>query len=104
MAITYVIQEGDTLSGIAQQVCGDASLYDALAALNNISNPDLIYAGNTLIVDCSAMLAWATGSGSVAQVMLPALPTSPDPTVLPTPSEPAPMLPDQQDIPPLPLA
>lgn len=45
--ITYVIQSGDTLSGIAQRY---GTTVSALAKLNNISDPDRIYAGNTLKV------------------------------------------------------
>lgn len=45
--ITYVIQPGDTLSGIAQRYGTTTS---ALSSLNGISNPDRIYAGNTIKV------------------------------------------------------
>lgn len=42
---THVIQPGENLSGIAAKY---GTTWQALAALNNISNPDLIFAGNTL--------------------------------------------------------
>lgn len=45
--ITYVIQSGDTLSGIAQRF---GTTVSALADLNGISDPDKIYAGNTIRV------------------------------------------------------
>lgn len=45
--VTYVIQPGDTLSEIAVRF---GTTYQALAALNNISTPNLIYAGQTLKV------------------------------------------------------
>ena len=45
--ITYVIQPGDTLSEIAQRYVTTVS---ALASLNGISDPNKIYAGNTLKV------------------------------------------------------
>lgn len=45
--ITYVIQPGDTLSGIAQKY---GTTTQILAELNGISNPDLIYSGTTLRV------------------------------------------------------
>lgn len=45
--ITYVIQPGDTLSGIALRY---GTTVAALTALNGISDPDKIYAGNTLKV------------------------------------------------------
>lgn len=43
--ITYVIQPGDTLSEIAQRFGTTVSI---LQTFNNIHNPNLIYAGNTL--------------------------------------------------------
>jgi hypothetical protein len=58
----YLIQDGDTLFTIAQQQCGDGALYQALAAMNNIENPDLIYAGDNLVIDCDALLTWTPGS------------------------------------------
>lgn len=45
--ITYVIQPGDTLSGIAQKY---NTTVNALAKLNDISDPDKIYAGRTIRV------------------------------------------------------
>ena len=45
MATTYKIKKGDTLSGIAKQF---GTTVEELAKSNNISNPNLIYAGNTL--------------------------------------------------------
>ncbi|MPZ22036.1 MAG: LysM peptidoglycan-binding domain-containing protein [Dehalococcoidia bacterium] len=43
----YVVQEGDTLSGIATQF--DLTV-DALAAANGIDNPELIQIGQTLTI------------------------------------------------------
>lgn len=48
LAFGYTIQSGDTLSSIARQF--DTTV-EQLAVDNNISNPDLIYAGNELLVD-----------------------------------------------------
>ena len=45
--ITYVIQPGDTLSEIAQRY---GTTVTALTQLNKLSDPDKIYAGNTLKV------------------------------------------------------
>jgi rare lipoprotein A len=42
---TYVIQQGDTLSGIALQL---GTSVEYLAASNGIADPDVIYAGQTL--------------------------------------------------------
>lgn len=43
--ITYVVQPEDTLSEIAERY---GTTYQTLAALNVISNPDMIYAGQTI--------------------------------------------------------
>ena len=45
--ITYTVQSGDTLSGIASRFGTD---YQTLATINNIENPDLIYAGQVIIL------------------------------------------------------
>jgi rare lipoprotein A len=42
---TYVVQSGDTLSGIAFQL---GTTVEDLMATNGITNPDLVYAGQTL--------------------------------------------------------
>jgi rare lipoprotein A len=42
---TYVVQSGDTLSGIAAQL---GTTVEDLAAANGIADPDLLYAGQTL--------------------------------------------------------
>ena len=44
---TYVVKSGDTLSGIASRYGTD---YQTLANMNGIANPNVIYAGTTLIV------------------------------------------------------
>ncbi len=61
----YLIQSGDTLSSIAQQQCGDANLAPALAAMNRIEDPNLIYSGVNLIIDCDALRAWKPGDKPV---------------------------------------
>ena len=45
---TYTVRAGDTLSGIAARY---GATYQALAAKNGISNPDLIYPGQVLKID-----------------------------------------------------
>ena len=55
--ITYVIQPGDTLSGIAQRF---GTTVSTLTQLNGLSNPDRIYAGNTLRVPDNG----STGTGA----------------------------------------
>ncbi len=54
-ANTYTVQSGDTLSSIASKF---GTSYQALASLNGISNPNLIYVGQVLRVNGSA----STGS------------------------------------------
>lgn len=51
MATTYKIKKGDTLSGIASRY---GTTVSALAKANNIKNPNLIYAGNTLTIPGSS--------------------------------------------------
>lgn len=46
-ASTYVVQEGDTLSGIAARFGASP---EALASANHLNNPDLVVAGQTLEV------------------------------------------------------
>lgn len=45
--VYYTVQSGDTLSGIASQY---GTTYQAIAALNGLDNPNLIYPGQTLRV------------------------------------------------------
>ena len=45
---TYVVRYGDTLSGIALRF---GTTVSQLAAANGITNPDLIYAGETLTIN-----------------------------------------------------
>ena len=48
---TYTVQSGDTLSGIASKF---GTSYQALASLNGLSNPNLIYVGQVLRINGSA--------------------------------------------------
>ena len=48
---TYTVKSGDTLSSIAAKF---NTSYQALASLNGISNPNLIFAGQTLRVNGAA--------------------------------------------------
>ncbi|MDI9217765.1 LysM peptidoglycan-binding domain-containing protein, partial [Clostridium tertium] len=45
--ITYIVKDGDTLSGIAQMYGTTA---ERLAQINNISDPNLIYPGETIVI------------------------------------------------------
>jgi LysM repeat protein len=53
---TYTVKPGDTLSGIA---AANHTTAQALAAINNISNPNLIYAGQVIKLSGSAAAAAA---------------------------------------------
>jgi hypothetical protein len=48
MATTHTVVKGDTLWEIAKKYLGDGTKYKQLAAINNISNPDLIYVGQVI--------------------------------------------------------
>lgn len=47
---TYIVQAGDTLSGIAARY---GTTYQHLAAINGISNPDIIHVGQEIHIDGS---------------------------------------------------
>jgi LysM repeat protein len=51
---TYVVKRGDTLRGIAQTFCGDASFDDVIAEYNDIPDPTAISVGAELLIppDC----------------------------------------------------
>ncbi len=70
---TYTVQRGDTLSRIAVRYNTTVA---QLAALNNISNPNLIYGGQVLKVPCSS---------SDPQPPQPPQPPPPSPNPTPTP-------------------
>ncbi|MGL5085898.1 MAG: LysM peptidoglycan-binding domain-containing protein, partial [Clostridium sp.] len=46
-SVTYTVQPGDTLSGIAYDY---GTTWQHLAQLNNLSDPNLIFPGQVLIV------------------------------------------------------
>lgn len=56
------VERGDTLSQIAVDYAGGYSNYKKLAAINNISNPNLIYVGQKIYLTSSG----SSGSGSSA--------------------------------------
>ena len=45
--VTYIVKSGDTLSAIAKKY---GTTVDAIASLNGISNPNLIYVGQYLVI------------------------------------------------------
>lgn len=46
--MTHTVINGDTLSKISEMYYGDWSMVDAIAALNNITDKDVIYPGMVL--------------------------------------------------------
>ena len=46
----YVVNQGDTLWGIAKKVTGEGSNYKVIVEKNNIKNPDLIKVGQRLVI------------------------------------------------------
>lgn len=79
MATTYKIKKGDTLSGIASRY---GTTVSALAQANNIKNPNLIYAGNTLTIpgSSSASTTKKTTTASKATATAPKAPAAPKAT------------------------
>mgnify|MGYP000926201413 CR=1 FL=1 len=56
---TYIVQSGDTLSGIAARY---GTTYQSLAAINNIADPNRIYPGQEIVIDGAATEAPAAGA------------------------------------------
>src|SRR5215831_15408063 len=50
----YTVASGDTLSRISARFCGTASDYLSLAGASGITNPNLIYPGQTIKLKCHA--------------------------------------------------
>lgn len=64
---TYVtVEKRDTLSQIALTYLGSASKYKQLAAINNISNPNLIYVGQKIMLTSSGSSSSSNSSSSNA--------------------------------------
>lgn len=62
---TYVtVEKGDTLSEIAEDYAGGASNYKKLAAINDISNPNLIYVGQVIYLTEEAKAGSSSSSSS----------------------------------------
>ena len=50
ISATYTVQSGDTLHSIANQFYGDPSLWNIIAAANNLADPDSIVVGTELTI------------------------------------------------------
>lgn len=59
---TYTVTPGDTLSDIAYRFCASASAFPALAAASGLRDPDLIYPGQRITLNCAAAPAVAVAS------------------------------------------
>ena len=77
---TYTVKKGDTLSAIAKQY---GTTYQEIAKANGISNPNLIYAGQTLNIGNDATADAATGT---KETTTPATSTTQAPTQATTPA------------------
>lgn len=64
--INYTIKANDTLSSIAQEYFGSSDYVNRIATDNNISNVNLIYVGETLVLntDASATVAQTTATAA----------------------------------------
>lgn len=66
---TLVVEAGDTLSEIAQDYFGGVSKTDQLAAINNITNKNLIYVGQTIsLVSSSSSSSSGSTNSSTATI------------------------------------
>lgn len=59
----YTVVSGDTLSAISARFCGTAADYSSLATASGISNPDMIYVGQHVKLDCHAAADPSPSSG-----------------------------------------
>src|SRR2546421_964213 len=63
----YTVQQGDTLSGIAQQAYGDGNQYQVIANANHISDPNVIYSGQVLFIPVLSSASPTPGSNYTVQ-------------------------------------
>ncbi len=63
----YTVQSGDTLAKISQKYVGDYSLVNSIASANGIANPNMIYAGNQIIIPSKGQSVAKTTQASTAQ-------------------------------------
>ena len=65
---TYVVKPGDTLSGIARRVFGDARRWREILAGNpQVTNANLIFPGDSLLVPALVPVAAGAGESAVAE-------------------------------------
>jgi resuscitation-promoting factor RpfC len=51
---TYIVRSGDSLSRISARFCGTAADFPSLAAASGIANPNLIFPGQAVTLNCHA--------------------------------------------------
>jgi resuscitation-promoting factor RpfC len=51
---TYIVRSGDSLSRISARFCGTAADFPSLAAASGIANPNLIFPGQSISLNCHA--------------------------------------------------
>ena len=51
--VDYTVEAGDTLFGIAEELCGDGNKFTEIAAANGISDPNFIEPGQQLTIPCA---------------------------------------------------
>jgi LysM repeat protein len=51
---TYIVRSGDSLSQISARFCGTAADFPSLAAASGIANPNLIFPGQSITLNCHA--------------------------------------------------
>src|SRR6266480_96861 len=51
---TYIVRSGDSLSRISARFCGTAADFPSLAAASGIANPNLIFPGQSITLNCHA--------------------------------------------------
>ena len=51
---TYIVRSGDSLSQISARFCGTATDFPSLAAASGIANPNLIFPGQSITLNCHA--------------------------------------------------
>ena len=63
----YTVQQGDTLSGIAQQAYGDGNQWQVIANANHIPDPNLIQTGQVLFIPELSSASPTPGSNYTVQ-------------------------------------
>jgi hypothetical protein len=71
----YTVRPGDTLSSIAQRYCDSAADYPALAAASGIGDPNSIYVGERVTLDCRHAAAPAASPRDDVQTVSYAAPS-----------------------------